>query len=243
MTTAYKIPADHAFEQSAPGQRDAQTMPITTTQQMVLDAASKLYPGSAFREQVQRMRPHICPFELLVDQVPQGSNVLDIGCGSGLFLGLLAELGDIRSGVGFDANGDAVAMAQSMALRSDAANKLSFKAVAVEEPWPEGQFDVISMVDVMHHIPGESRAPLFDMVADRLAAGGLFLYKDMAQKPVWRALGNRIHDLVMAREWISYEPIADVVSACAKRGLSLTHSEDKALYWYGHELRVFRKTA
>ncbi len=42
---------------------------------------------------LQRYRPCICPFESLVPDIQEGSSVLDVGCGCGLFLGLLAALG------------------------------------------------------------------------------------------------------------------------------------------------------
>src|SRR4051812_27234243 len=45
-------------------------------------------------------RPTICPLERLVECVPKNSRVLDIGCGTGLFLFLLARNNRILSGEG-----------------------------------------------------------------------------------------------------------------------------------------------
>ena len=52
---------------------------------------------------------------------------------------------------------------------------------------------------------------------------------------------NRLHDLVMARQWIHYAPIADVESWSRQAGLTLVHAEDTSRCWYGHELRIFSK--
>ena len=45
---------------------------------------------------------------------------------------------------------------------------------------------------------------------DRVRLGGLLIYKDTASAPAWAAWVNRLHDLVLARQWIHYAPIADV---------------------------------
>ncbi|HBM90547.1 MAG TPA: hypothetical protein DD400_01520, partial [Rhodospirillaceae bacterium] len=36
------------------------------------------------------LRPFICPFEVLLKEIPEKSRVLDIGCGTGFILNLLA---------------------------------------------------------------------------------------------------------------------------------------------------------
>ena len=70
--------------------------------------------GPMFRRTVQGYRPLICPFGPLIEAVPQGARLLDGGCGSGLFLGLLAHLGCISFGHGFDASREAVSMANAL---------------------------------------------------------------------------------------------------------------------------------
>src|SRR5262245_42208896 len=72
-------------------------------------------PGLSARRQWLRIQ--ICPFEKLLQYVPAGSNLLDIGCGGGLFLGLLA-LGDSgMSATGVDNSPNAIACATRMAQK------------------------------------------------------------------------------------------------------------------------------
>src|SRR5262245_48780755 len=52
----------------------------------------------------QMLRPYICPFHILIDLIPREANILDVGCGAGLFILALARLGRIQSAVGFDAD-------------------------------------------------------------------------------------------------------------------------------------------
>src|SRR5215467_11412216 len=66
----------------------------------------------------QWLRIEICPFEKLLPHVPTGSTLLDVGCGGGLFLGLLA-LGDpTLCATGVDSSSDAINCAISMANKS-----------------------------------------------------------------------------------------------------------------------------
>ena len=202
--------------------------------------------GPRMLRSLQHYRPFICPFEEMIGHVPTGSSVLDVGCGGGLWLGLLWASGRIRSGVGFDSSSKAIELARHMSAPtrvSDGpeAGQLEFRCVPVEEPWPEGPFDVVSVIDVMHHVPRASQMEVIRLAATRLRAGGVLIYKDMCSRPLWRAAANRVHDLVLARQWIRYAPVAQVERWAGEHGLKLVHSRDSQRLWYGHELRVFVK--
>jgi hypothetical protein len=51
--------------------------------------------------------------------------------------------------------------------------------------------------------------------------GGMLLYKDMGRRPLWRAWANRLHDLLMVKEWIHYARLEDVVHWARAAGLAL----------------------
>lgn len=193
---------------------------------------------------IQRGRPHICPFEVLSEAVPPGARLLDIGCGSGLFLGWLALSERIRSGVGVEPSASALAAAQSMVERlreSGSKVKLDFRQAESEREWPAEDFDAVSIIDVMHHVPPDARADFLERTTEVLRPGGLVIYKDMAQRPAFYAFMNQMHDLVMAREWIRLEPIANVERWAEAAGLRLRDSGTYRRAWYAHELRVWQK--
>lgn len=140
-------------------------------------------------------------------------------------------------GLGFDADPDAIARANKLPLNAD----IRFEHIDVRSPWPDAVFDVVSMIDVMHHIPASKRQDVISTVASRLETGGLFLYKDMVGFPQWRALANSLHDLLLAREWVQYAPKEEIVSWAGDAGMELIQEENINMLWYGHELCLFRK--
>jgi len=165
--------------------------------------------------------------------------VLDVGCGAGLFLGLLASCGRGIRGVGFDVSPGAIATAKQMAERFN--GQLQFHRLDVDEPWPRETFDVVSIIDVTHHVPPARQRRMIATAASHVAPGGVLLYKDMCRRPRWRAAANRLHDLLLARQWIHYLPVESVEHWAAEEGLGLEHEERIDMLWYGHELRVFRR--
>ena len=200
--------------------------------------------GPLLFRKMMHYRIRICPYERLISHVPQAASVLDVGCGGGLFLGLLAGTGRCLTAVGFDASVPAIAAAQQMAEHARGIQiqaTMDFRRLSVEAAWPAGLFDVVSIIDVMHHVPPAAQRHLFEQAATHVAPQGILLYKDMAPKPLLPALMNRLHDLVLARQWINYLPVEKVESWAKPLGLTLIHSERVRRLWYLHDLRVFRK--
>ncbi len=194
-------------------------------------------------------RPFICPFEWLLQAVPKDARVLDVGCGIGLLGALLVETGVTRHVTGFDSFAPAIRVAQAAAKGlvdrpPPHGAKIDFQHLGVEAPWPTGPFDAVCVVDLMHHVPTAARRSIIDLAMERLVPGGVLIYKDMVRRPLWRATANRLHDLMLARQWIRYEPIENVEAwACEDGGGrgELIRSERGSRWWYGHELRVFRR--
>ena len=194
------------------------------------------------RRTILKYRPFICPLEELLPFVPDGSSVLDIGCGCGLFLLALAFAGKRISGVGIDTAPDAIRAARLAARTAEIAatgSTLSFETACGTEEWPAGQFDVVSLIDVVHHVPGARQRSFVAAAAARVRPGGVLIYKDMCGRPVWRSCANRLHDLLLARQWIRYREMDEVREWAGSLGLMPRVRRDFVRLWYGHELCVF----
>lgn len=204
--------------------------------------ARQLYrTGSPIPRISQHWRPYICPYHRLLELIPQNAQVLDVGCGAGLFLGLLAATGRIAGGLGFDNSGTAIALAQAMTTQLQEEHGLQFVRLEATAPLPNGLFDVISMIDVLHHIPRRNQNLVFNQVAAHVPPGKHLLYKDMAARPCWRAGANRLHDLVFARQWIYYVPLELILEWSEAAGLVLIKQQVLDMLWYRHELLLFQR--
>lgn len=224
--------------------REPQVAPLTEPTELARLARDLYVEGPYLMRKLMHYRIHICPFERLIRHVSPGNSVLDVGCGAGLFLALLAGTVPNLRAVGFDSSVPAIKTALLMEQRARAKGlnaEMSFARLATSEPWPSGEFDVVSLVDVMHHIPPAFQKGVFENAAGRVKPGGILLYKDMADRPAFHAGMNRLHDLVLARQWINYVPVARVDEWAQELSLVPGHKESISRLWYQHDLRIYRR--
>ncbi len=123
-------------------------------------------------------RQHAWPgWEPLLDYLKAPLSVLDVGCGNGRFGRFLAE----KLGAGVRYHG----MDSSPALLERARQALApvlpdFRLEErdiVENPPDRGQYDLIGLFGVIHHIPGfDRRQALMRGLAARVAPGGLLAF-------------------------------------------------------------------
>lgn len=190
-----------------------------------------------------RLRPFTCPFEVLIDFVPDNSRVLDIGCGAGYFLAMLAAFRQGISGVGFDINPLAVEEAKTLAGRlatSGFASDLSFFTVSDFDGWPSSTFDVVTVIDAVHHVSPLIQTEFLLQAAARVRPGGLLVYKDMCIRPLWRRAANRLHDIVLSGDWVHEIAPEAVESLIADAGFECARRSRINRFCYGHDVRLFR---
>ena len=203
--------------------------------------AKSLYKdGPLFRRKLQHWRPHICPFESLITHVPRGSRVLDIGCGGGLLLNLMAGVGMEFVGVGIDVSQSAIDMAKAAARQVAMSNlraTLSFHRVELDADWPAGRFDVLTCIDVLHHVPAASQRDFVRKLASANCARKL-IFKDVSPVPLWMGLASVLHDLALSRQWITMRHEDRIREWLIEEGLTVTECKRLDTLWYSHYLIV-----
>lgn len=197
----------------------------------------QFFPG--IRGKTISLRPKICPFEDVLSEIPENASIFDIGCGSGFFLFLCARVRAAHNLSGVDPNSGLIKMATSVLSKNTPQNTaVSLVASSNMADWPTEQFDIVSMVDVLHHIPKPLKRAFISAAMQRVKPGGKFIYKDMAHKPFIYATGNRLHDLVLARDWISYLPMSDVRAEMQNAGFRMSDVHTRRMLWYAHEMTI-----
>jgi cyclopropane fatty-acyl-phospholipid synthase-like methyltransferase len=183
-------------------------------------------------------RPLICPLDVAAEAVPAGSHVLDVGCGAGLWLRWLARDRQIASGVGVDVSAKAIAIAAACAAGEEA---LRFEHVEPEEPWPAGSFEVVTAIDVLHHVPPEDQRRFVADLAEK--AERRVVLKDVAPTPCWRAWANALHDFLMTRSRVYPRPMDEVAAWLQETGLTVVRAERVHRACYSHYLVVADRQA
>lgn len=183
------------------------------------------------------LRPLVCPLEVVTNIVPLGARVLDVGCGAGLFLHWLAATRRISSGVGIDLSAKAIDAAAACVMPEE---QVCFVRVDAETAWPQGEFNLVSVIDVLHHIP---RGYQRDFVRRVVAVGArTVLLKDIDPRPRWRAAANALHDLLMTGARAYPRPMTDVCAWLKEEGLRVVRAERVHRLWYSHYLIVAERS-
>ena len=124
----------------------------------------------------QTVRALLAPFEKLVEHLPAAGQLVDVGCGHGLFLLLSRKARPELSLVGLDLSADKVAAARVLLSSGGIDAEL---AVADVAELPDETSDAISIIDVLYLVPEERWPEVLSRCYAKLRPGGSLLLKEM----------------------------------------------------------------
>lgn len=137
--------------------------------------------------------------ELTRQWKPNATRILEVGCGEGAVTQRLNAAYP-------DAKITAIDITPRVGrLYLGAPGAVRFVCCSVQEivAAESGQYDLVVLSDVMHHVPVESRQGLLDAVRTGLAPNGTFVFKD------WRRNHTPIHWLCYASDrWLTGDRIS-----------------------------------
>lgn len=114
--------------------------------------------------------------------LPPSGDILDIGCGFGLFSLYYAATGPRRILHGVDVNTRRVAVARRAAARLGLEN-VAYAVGDARDVKADGDYAAAYMLDIVHHIPPATVAPLFARLRRALVPGARLLVKDVDTRP------------------------------------------------------------
>lgn len=99
--------------------------------------------------------------------------VLDIGCGSGVYLQHVLDASPTASGIGIDRDAGAIGVASALL---DAAGRCELRLGDIEQLAGEiGSFDLVTLLNNLYYWPPEGRSDLLRLIRTVLAPGGVVL--------------------------------------------------------------------
>jgi len=127
------------------------------------------------------VRADIPVYDLFQDEVAGATagvgalRILDLGTGTGATARRVLARHPEASMVGIDESEEMLAVARGR-LPSD---RVQLCALRLEDPLPDGPFDLVTTALCVHHLDGEGKADLFARVREALSPGGLFVMGDV----------------------------------------------------------------
>ncbi len=128
---------------------------------------------------LSRLESHILPIVPgLIDRLREGIRVLDVGCGRGKALHLLAELYPRSRFTGMDLSAEAIAYAREQAAGLDNLEYVVRDLTDFDDTAPRGAFDLITTFDAVH----DQAQPLRVLkgIHRALADRGVYLMQDIS---------------------------------------------------------------
>ena len=114
--------------------------------------------------------------------LPSTGTVLDIGCGFGLFSLYYAATAPQRFVRGVDRNPRRIALARRAAARLGIEN-VSYEEGDARDFKGDMEVSAAYMLDIVHHVPPDTVAPLLRQLHRAVAPGGTVLVKDVDTRP------------------------------------------------------------
>jgi 2-polyprenyl-3-methyl-5-hydroxy-6-metoxy-1,4-benzoquinol methylase len=128
--------------------------------------------------------------------LPATGRVLDVGCGFGLFTLYFAKVSPGLTLHGIDRNARRIALARRAAAHLGLAN-VRYETGDATGFRGGARYDAVYMLDIVHHVPEETVAPLVDQLAKTLPAGGRLIVKDVDRHPAWKRWFTHVLDKAM----------------------------------------------
>ena len=184
-------------------------------------------------------RPYICPFNELLETIPENAKVFDIGCGSGMFLFLVNKFRNPSQLFGIEIDERLIENAKDLfASEKTNASFSVFDGGMIPEQMKE--FNYITLIDVLHHVPLEKQQQFLVEIYNKMGNNSTLILKDInSNNPffVW----NKVHDFVFSGE-VGHEPNPKKLTEQLKNiGFEIERVNYKMMFLYPHFTLICKK--
>ena len=143
-----------------------------------------------------RLRSLLGPLEVLENWVPQKGNILDVGCGHGLFTNYMALRAPSRNIVGVDPSPAKIEVAKR--TESKVPN-VHYLLGDINDVLKGQRFDAITIVEVLYLIPEAKQREILSICHQLLSDSGILVLKTQDTRPRWRYLWTYMQESIVVR--------------------------------------------
>jgi predicted O-methyltransferase YrrM len=181
--------------------------------------------------------------EEIAQFLPREGNVLEIGCGFGLFgLYFARALPDLTLH-GFDVDAGRIDLAES-ARRKLGLTNISFSVGDARTESLGTGLDAVYTLDIIHHLEPSDARDVLHRIYESLRPGGTLLVKDVDTRPRYKMAFTWLLDVLMTRgERPHYWSRADLTALLRDTGFDVVRYAMVDALPYPHELFLCMKPA
>ncbi len=195
---------------------------------------NKTHASSSFIDKLKiAYRPYICPFNELLEHIPENSSVFDIGCGSGMFLSLVQEFKNPSKVFGIEISSELVQHANNMFQNSAAKNYTFSVFNGSTIPDEISTYNYVFMIDVLHHVPKNQQYSFLQELYNKISPSTTFVLKDINASNIF-VYWNKLHDAIIAKE-IGHElkptPLIQYLKKIGFKNIQISY---KQMFLYPH---------
>lgn len=184
-------------------------------------------------------RPMVCPFDDLLDIIPEHESIFDIGCGSGMFLSLVATYKNPEKVYGIEIDDKLIENAKKIFKNINVPSEFK-KYNGNTLPQEINSYKYIVLIDVLHHIPKQNQFSFLKNIYDMMNEESILIIKDIDRKnPLhyW----NKIHDMVFSGEIGSEPNSVELQNELTNMGFKKITKSYRTMLLYPHFTLICQK--
>tara|TARA_B100000989_G_C19502858_1_gene455058 strand:+ start:266 stop:829 length:564 start_codon:yes stop_codon:yes gene_type:complete len=177
-----------------------------------------------------KLRPFILPVNEILSNIPQNSNILDLGCGKGL---LLNHIKNFKSYTGVDLN---------VPLLNSKDNNINFiKDDCIRYIDKKlNFFDTFLVIDLLHHIKSDEQLIFLNKLLNSMKKGDTLIIKDINPKNFITKFWNVFHDFIISKEFINYFDFNNFENLLQSQSL-VFKKYHKRIFLYDHFFLIIKR--
>ncbi len=216
---------------------------MITKNTLVQHLKAQSAPDAGFIDKLKiAYRPLICPFDDLLELLPEKASVFDIGCGSGMFLSLVNQFKSPQKLGGIEISKQLIENAKAVLGENKEVEIYLDVFDGKKIPNEISSYKYIFMIDVFHHIPKQNQLDFLSQLFEKMGKDSILVLKDIEGGSIFK-YWNKFHDLLLAGEIgneISSKKLKKFIST--KPNVAITGFNKRQMFLYPHFTYLIKKS-